>query len=1346
GQVIGIGNLTVRQFIDNFDKAWLATLLEFHPEHCFLISCSLEIETPGVSVFSAFSGWTSFEFDEWLRNTNEYSTYYNFGNQPNTPIIDNGVYLVYAQLIEDDPYFLNASKQQAKQDFYNIYFVSGANPQPPSEFSIAVNAQLQAYFGPNWTWPSGPAEAYQRNLAWQILRDLYLGHKAVFVEEQMINYCEGDPHDIHDDDWQCLQQPVCESFECPPVSGCDGSVYRDYVARQVLATRTELIASDLTIDTGAPLERLAGRARATLITDCENRCASYEPLWREEIEGCAILAQYVTDILAEFNDICATGCVKGKYWGTSSVPEDVEFTGRRSFEEVLVHYLNLGGGGCYSEDCSPYLINYPVPADQDFYGGTLTLSSEQVPLWLTANEEFLRTRMAFLEEDCACDTCPIVNQSKSAVTASPAQVTAMAVLNRMAEADVQQTINVINAFLDGNTTSLFPTEPLTIPAELNNGGRYCVYASIIEGQYELEFNTAVAGCTLSDDERDDLFADFLNTRLGWDRPWEDYALVLDPSSQDTTSCLICAQPPLAPAVVPTDPPSCLDQLTARATEDAEVAYDLYLENAERSFEEAYRAYCLGNLQESLQLNYKPAEHHYTLYYYDQAGNLAMTVPPAGVSYLPEAEADNVVTFRNSLIESTPTATFANELLPGHEKLTHYGYNNFNAVISSDSPDKNVERTWYDPVGRVVMSESGRQRGLTIAPNVASYTLYDELSRVVEVGEFFPSGDFLQVQEDAMDGRLEPIVQASPRRFVTKTFYTDLEFSTGVMTPSLINSRNRVTSVTFVEPGGIFGDSDNYEFASHYDYDIAGNVATLVQDFKALASINHQYKKLEYDYDLISGNVHALYYQRGENDQFTYRYDYDKINRLTQVHTSEFEAAHVQSGAWKRDAAYSYYDHGPLRRCIMGQDRLQGVDHAYTLQGWIKGINSTIGDDEFPGTETLLMDHGVAYETEVVDKKDLFRLGMHYFANDYAPLELRRGFNVFNTYAYTNYFTGNINNVTKSTEFEKHFRTRFLQNDMDQLGRTVNGFNYPLFAASNNDFPVKDLYETPDFDADGNILSLVRSYDNLNPSPAGAQETNTLSYNYLTGTNLLTSVAPSITGNGNITKPRPFDFMEGQQSYMYDGSGNLLQTTDAHQNNLITDLTWNPYGKVQTVIDKTASQTDFKETQFRYGPDQNRWAKSRKFYEQSGQNFTEDTEFLVRDAQGNTLAVYDVRRDVVGMSETNTFFHWRQQFVYGSSRLGLVPIDRFVDNECDKCQPPDDVYVPRTRHYELSDHLGNVNTVFNEKVSEFPGPGITTYLAPEIITQQDYLPFGLTWKRNTTSAGEPNYRYGFNGKE
>ncbi len=97
---------------------------------------------------------------------------------------------------------------------------------------------------------------------------------------------------------------------------------------------------------------------------------------------------------------------------------------------------------------------------------------------------------------------------------------------------------------------------------------------------------------------------------------------------------------------------------------------------------------------------------------------------------------------------------------------------------------------------------------------------------------------------------------------------------------------------------------------------------------------NRWKKIVYSYDLISGKVNMVSYQPGQEDAFYHRYTYNAENRITNVETS------YDSVYWENDAFYQYYQHGPLARAVIGQQQVQGLDYAYTLQGWLKGINGT----------------------------------------------------------------------------------------------------------------------------------------------------------------------------------------------------------------------------------------------------------------------------------------------------------------------------------------------------------------------------------------------------------------------
>lgn len=60
-------------------------------------------------------------------------------------------------------------------------------------------------------------------------------------------------------------------------------------------------------------------------------------------------------------------------------------------------------------------------------------------------------------------------------------------------------------------------------------------------------------------------------------------------------------------------------------------YNTYTDSLTGGFEKGYLATCMQAYKhESFTVTHAHSEYHYTLYYYDQAGNLLKTVPPAGV--------------------------------------------------------------------------------------------------------------------------------------------------------------------------------------------------------------------------------------------------------------------------------------------------------------------------------------------------------------------------------------------------------------------------------------------------------------------------------------------------------------------------------------------------------------------------------------------------------------------------------------------------------------------------------------------------------------------------------------------
>ena len=89
-----------------------------------------------------------------------------------------------------------------------------------------------------------------------------------------------------------------------------------------------------------------------------------------------------------------------------------------------------------------------------------------------------------------------------------------------------------------------------------------------------------------------------------------------------------------------------------------------------------------------------------------------------------------------------------------------------------------------------------------------------------------------------------------------------------------NYRNRVAAILYYDQVAAGSTAvAGYNYGIYYRYDIHGNVKELVQHQPGMYVTNteHHLKRVHYDYDLISGNVHKVYYQKDKEDQFIHKY-------------------------------------------------------------------------------------------------------------------------------------------------------------------------------------------------------------------------------------------------------------------------------------------------------------------------------------------------------------------------------------------------------------------------------------------------------------------------------------------
>lgn len=678
----------------------------------------------------------------------------------------------------------------------------------------------------------------------------------------------------------------------------------------------------------------------------------------------------------------------------------------------------------------------------------------------------------------------------------------------------------------------------------------------------------------------------------------------------------------------------------------------------------------------------------------------------------------------------------------------------------DNNNEMSSRFYYDRLGRLVASQNSKQYAKD--PKTYSYTKYDALGRIQEVGEIKAVTD-IETLPNTLNGQISmndfsSWLSTSGNVFteMTKTYY-DKGIATTSSLPATydgadvfiqndFNLRNRVSYMTYQAAAGA------YNHATFYDYDIHGNVKTLYQ-YNAAMPAGNQFKRMDYDYDLVSGKVNTVKYQADAADEFYHQYAYDDDNRITNVYTSKDDVI------WDQDAKYFYYRHGPLARTELGQHKVQAVDYAYTINGWIKGVNSNklaaaadMGGDGLPLS-------GGSINSFVSEDQAAYSLG--YYNNDYnaivqgsgSPIAANTFFLADNSVANTvksnsvDLFNGNISCMVKSIRpfmTVGHSTTpQAAMYSYDELNRLVLAKTYQGFSLTNNRFNntalTDDYKESFSYDANGNLLTLKRYTSAATLMDDFTYQYNTITNGVLKNTNRLGAVQDAVTTSGI-----PDDVESGQvfstsnhslDNYQYDNTGNLIKDDKEE----IADIKWTVYGKIREIIRKTSSSLS--DLEYTYDAAGNRVSKILKTKASPGvlnANSLWEYTYYVRDAQGNTMEVYQRPQGVSDLYLT-------EQQVYGSNRLGVLTRYENVTTPV----TPTDITAREAgnKSFELSNHLGNVLLVSTDrKLSKESGlgTGIVGAYTAEISLATDYYAFGSPMKRY--NAGGNQYRYGFNGKE
>jgi RHS repeat-associated protein len=755
--------------------------------------------------------------------------------------------------------------------------------------------------------------------------------------------------------------------------------------------------------------------------------------------------------------------------------------------------------------------------------------------------------------------------------------------------------------------------------------------------------------------------------------------------------------------------------------------------------------------------------------------------------------------------------------PLHRLPTYYAYNSLNQVTHQETPDAGESNFYYDRLGRLVVSQNAEQKTATNSGSSQrfSYTQYDEQGRIKEVGEKLGAIDIASI-DTRNNAALNNWLAGGTDVQVTETIY-DKPNTSITIDPQILaeqqhfyNSRKRVVTSLYRENKNALAD---YNYATHYVYDISGNVKRLYQENKKLPNgiVVNNTKTMDYDFDLISGKVNKVWYQKNKQDQYLYTYAYDADNRITDAQSGRDELT------LRHDARYKYYRHGPLGRTELAHDIVQGVDYAYTLQGWLKGINGLYLNERNVSTVNDLGEDGVPGATNQNSNipADVYGYTLGYYGGDYTPINTRGGLHPITSKTFT-YNSGNASTTAIGNElFNGNIGYTSYANRVLGTTLTPNSYAYQYDQlnrlAKMRTVDVNGLWKFTDvlpsyaedasYDANGNILTYSRKG---NAGNAGGLDMDMLTYQYPKDGNgkivnnrlryvhdavVASAYTEDIDNQTSLSLAGVNSDMQVEQvtdNYNYDKIGNLIKDNagiNAPNTEKITDIQWTVYGKIRKI-----TKADGTLIEYGYDPTGNRISKT---VNKAG---TIKTTFYYRDASGNTMGVYE-KTDAAP-------WKWTEQNLYGSSRLGVWNSNITMDGTIPS---PYDNTLIGSRHYELTNHLGNVMaTVSDRKLLALPNNGCQpgtlvnvlnvytrgsetqykarleinflndnafesnnndyfetvldatqpecvplppagSYFIAEVITAGDYYPFGMNMPGRKYSVGS-GYRYGFNGKE
>ena len=459
--------------------------------------------------------------------------------------------------------------------------------------------------------------------------------------------------------------------------------------------------------------------------------------------------------------------------------------------------------------------------------------------------------------------------------------------------------------------------------------------------------------------------------------------------------------------------------------------------------------------------------------------------------------------------------------------------------------------------------------------------------------------------------------------------------------------------------------------------------------------------------------------------------------------------------YQRDAKYFYYQHGPMARTELGEKQVQGTDYAFTIQGWVKGVNSTvlnetkdIGKDGAYGTDYMSSDNNIHKDFG----SDASSYSLNYFNNDYNPIKLAAknfladmtNLNVAGATGFKlsadapDLYNGNISSMVTSiydinpVSVDKgKAKPQITGYQYDQLHRLkhMKAYSSMQIATGGNHSEAIDLtankWITPDatqnysgvyemdlnYDKMGNIKTLTRKGDAQYTTSWQAKQMDNLTYNYSSAPIVIASLGKQHTINNRLTQVVDNSSpsadanyigldIDGTHNYDYNNIGSLKSDVTEE----IQTIEWTDAHKVKSVIrTSTSSKSDI---YFGYDPFGRRISKTvigKSIPGVQDPSQTKTTHYVL-DAEGNNMAIY-LEELIIGTPSLKC----ESRTIFGSDRLGMNK--REVIMSSSPTVPPLAYTITfGEKEYETHNHLGNVITTISDR---------KIMVATDLIVQLDF---------------------------